>query len=66
MNHRNMFLLIAIAFASVASNVGRLLGIEGGRTNTPNMPHHNRHGHRTRARVPNDGHWHMKFHRSRS
>lgn len=31
---------------------------------TPNIPSGG-HGHRTRARAPNDGRWHMKHHRSR-
>lgn len=30
---------------------------------TPNIPHHNRP--HSRPHAPNDGHWHMKFHRGR-
>ncbi len=29
---------------------------------TPSIPHSKRH-HRHRAHAPNDGRWHMKFHR---
>ena len=32
-------------------------------SSTPSMPHIGHHG-RVRLHAPNDGHWHMKFHRS--
>lgn len=35
------------------------------RGGTPGIPHSRPHP-RARAHAPNDGHWHMRFHRSRS
>lgn len=32
---------------------------------TPHIPHNTNHHMRTRPHAPNDGRWHMKFHRAR-
>lgn len=43
----------------------RLADIRERFDSTPNMPHRHPY-HRTKVHAPNDGHWHMRFHRRRS
>ena len=57
-------LLAAILTMTQRSLLLTNLGAPGHPSRTPNMPHTGRH-YRARAHAPNDGRWHMKFHRSR-
>ena len=60
---KNIFLFSAILAAmQKALNFAGLNAPPSART--PRIPHHGGRG-RTRAHAPNDGRWHMKFHRSR-
>lgn len=64
MNKATMMLVAAISIAAATSRyIGHMFDYEGGRSNTPSFPHNRRR--RDRSHAPNDGRWHMKFHRSR-
>ena len=56
-------LAIAANVASAPFNFFKSPGSGNIAGRTPSIRSH--HGSRSRARVPNDGRWHMKFHRSR-
>ncbi len=68
---KGMALLVGVAAAfSFAASFFDPRSYRGGNLdltrNSGGMPNSNKgRGHRERARVPNDGRWHMKHHRSR-
>ena len=60
------FLLMAVALLSTTVNyiTSYKFGASGYSPKTPSIPHTS-HRKPTRTHAPNDGHWHMKFHRNR-
>ncbi len=59
-----MLLILPTLLAAVGKSL-HLIDIAASRySSTPNMPH-SKGRSRTRLHAPNDGHWHMKFHRGR-
>ncbi len=62
---KGLLLNLAIIAASRATDkFFRPLGDMPARSRTPHVPHRARQP-RAHASSPNDGHWHMKYHRSR-
>lgn len=66
--NKGLFIAL-VALATIASRAGNLVGLggdEGGyRPHGPQgIPHKGRR-RQPRPHAPNDGRWHMKFHRSR-
>lgn len=61
-----LFLSLQAAVAMALAKTKNMIGLKPPiATGTPSYPSPIRHS-RTRAHAPNDGHWHMKFHRSRA
>ena len=59
-----LFTILPLVVALI-SGVGHTFGFGAHLSSgTPNIPSGG-HGRRSRAKVPNDGRWHMKHHRSR-
>ena len=61
---KDKLFILALLEAAKAKAAGLAHLTAPPRSRTPNIPHHGRHS-RTRAKAPNDGRWHMKFHRGR-
>ena len=63
--NKGLVTILGVALA-LASQVNPFVGwggrYSGGRT--PGMPH-GKHSRQSRPHAPNDGHWHMRFHRGR-
>jgi hypothetical protein len=55
--------LLAIQFA--IKNLFASKDFTGITSSTPRIPHKIHSYHRTKAQVPDDGRWHMKYHRNR-
>ncbi len=63
-NLARMPFLIAIAAALKVKNLMKIMSASAPAAGTPGIPHSMGHS-RTKAKTINDGHWHMKLHRSR-
>lgn len=61
---KNIWMMLPAILAAMGKSL-HLINLDSSRySRTPNIPHTS-HRKRVRAHAPNDGRWHMKFHRSR-